>query len=248
MRLTFAIEPPREERARVIARLVEGLAGDDDPAFLRVHDERLMAVGVAGGRDDANAARDLGLLAVQDLEHRSWKVDRLLRQRVIERRARGVTLGLLDEDRRARKTPVVARMVDVQVTVRDRADLARLHAHLAQRVVEVADDRMEERLGLRVPEREAGVEQDRAVGMSNEEGRHDDHRPLQVRRARKLHRHGVVALMDADDIASPKSHLVRCRRRRGRPVSVVAPDIRRRDPVLELVDRVEDVVARHSQS
>src|SRR5438034_2767950 len=104
MRLTFAIEPPREERARVIARLVEGLAGDDDPAFLRVHDERLMAVGVAGGRDDANAARDLGLLAVHDLEHRSWKVDRLLRLPVIERGALGGTVGPLDDGPHARYT------------------------------------------------------------------------------------------------------------------------------------------------
>src|SRR5207253_3282788 len=116
MGLTLAIEPPREERSCVIARLVEGLAGDDDPALLRVHDERLVARGVAGRRDDADAASDLGLLAVQDLERRARERDRLVRQRVIERRARGVTLGLLDEDRRARKTPVVARMIDVQVT------------------------------------------------------------------------------------------------------------------------------------
>src|SRR6266850_5013173 len=39
MRLSTLVEPPREERARVVGRLVEGLTRDDDASFLRVDDE-----------------------------------------------------------------------------------------------------------------------------------------------------------------------------------------------------------------
>src|SRR6202008_406485 len=69
----------------------------------------------------------------------------------------------------------------------------------------------ERRLGLRMAKREAGVEHDRAVGVAHEERRDDDRRADEVRCARELERDGVVALMDADDVARSEHQAVRRR-------------------------------------
>src|SRR5437879_6286250 len=102
MRLALAVEAPREEIARVGGRVAIGLTGDDDTSFLRVDDERLMAGRVARSRDDPHALRDLGILVAEELEGRAREGDRLVRQRVVEGRRRGVALDAPHEDRLSR--------------------------------------------------------------------------------------------------------------------------------------------------
>src|SRR3954463_3713979 len=70
---------------------------------------------------------------------------------------------------------------------------------------------MEERFSFRMAGGEPCVQDDRTVGMPYEERCHDDRRALQVRRAREFHRHGVVPLMDADDVARAQHQAVRRR-------------------------------------
>ncbi len=61
MRTSLAIESPGVQITRVHRGVLIRLAGDDDPALLRVDDERLMTRHVAGCRHDPHAGRDVGL-------------------------------------------------------------------------------------------------------------------------------------------------------------------------------------------
>src|SRR5712692_12065345 len=154
---------------------------------------------------------DARLLVVQAVELRAGEGDRLVAQRVVECRSGGVALGPLHEDRLAGKAEVVAGVVDVQVAIGDGAHVLGAQRRFAQDLVEWADDRMEDRLSLCVAGGEAGVEEDRAVGVSDQErGDHDD-RALEVGRARELRRHGVVAHRHADHVTCAQHHAVRRR-------------------------------------
>src|SRR6266545_2584597 len=137
MRLAIAIEAPRVQRSGVFRGVLEGLPCDDDPAFLGVDHEGLMTGHVPRRRHDPDAGHDLRL-AFEKLELRVAKVDDTFGHRVVGL-PRGFVFDLLREDRHAGEAEVVARMIEVQVAVRDAAHILLLDAGLAQQRVD--DDR-----------------------------------------------------------------------------------------------------------
>src|SRR5688572_22140951 len=172
MRTTLAIESPGVQITRVYRGVLIRLAGDDDPALLRVDDERLMTRHVAGCRHDPHAGHDVGLTfeklepSAIELGDRSWK-------RVVRRRDR-FALDLLSVDRHAREPEVVAGMVEVHVAVRDGADLTDRHTGVAQHVVKVRADRLVEFLDLGQAHTKSCVQQDRPAWMADQESSYYD--------------------------------------------------------------------------
>src|SRR5919198_3887562 len=91
----------RRERARVL----RGLAHDQDEAVAGPDGDRLVSGGVAGRRQDAHTARDLAI-ALDRLVSGAGKVDPLPERMVPTPRHR--ELVLLNDDRHARKGAVLA--------------------------------------------------------------------------------------------------------------------------------------------
>src|SRR5258708_37184633 len=116
---------------------------------------------------------------------------------VVGIRAQMGHLGALDEDRDARKVEVPARVVAVEVTVRDHAYIRGADAVLGQHRPYRPDVHRSEGLdGLPVRGGESGVEQEQTLGMRYEERRDDD--PI-VGEARIGRRHRVVAGVQRPD-------------------------------------------------
>ena len=87
--------------------------------FVKKH---TMSACMPGSRNDPHARCDLGILAVEHLERRARKVDRLRRQRIVERHSGGVALRLLHEDRRRLPDGVAVELTDPTTIVIRGAD------------------------------------------------------------------------------------------------------------------------------
>lgn len=74
MRVTGALQMPGHLGDRELRRAVERLAREHDATFGGVHDQGLMAIGMAGGEDDPQAGPDLRL-TLQQLVSRVCEVD-----------------------------------------------------------------------------------------------------------------------------------------------------------------------------
>src|SRR6266542_52728 len=206
MRLAIAIEAPRVQRSGVFRGVLEGLPCDDDPAFLGVDHEGLMTGHVPRRRHDPDAGHDLRL-AFEKLELRVAKVDDTFGHRVVGL-PRGFVFDLLREDRHAGEAEVVARMIEVQVAVRDAAHILLLDAGLAQRRVELPPHRLVLRVDLGQAFPDAGVEEHRAARMEDEERVDDDGRTAEG----QVRRRDEVTHVQADDVARAEdAHAVRRR-------------------------------------
>src|SRR5512132_2016545 len=103
--------------------LLEGVpdvAAEDDPAFVRLHDDDLMSGRVSRRRQEPDARQNLSLAIVLDVRF-ARKVD-TLPHRVVVLRPRVGELASLHVDRDAREEPVAAAVVEVEVRVDDDRD------------------------------------------------------------------------------------------------------------------------------
>ena len=139
---------------------------------------------------DADAGQRLRL-AVELLDGGAGEVDHRGQIGEVVGRACVFDLVALGEDRHAREVMVPARMVGVEVTVRDELDVPCRDAVTPE---DLGDRREVERavLGDRAPvgERAARIEEEEPARMLDEERRHDD--PI-AREPLVLGRHRVVA-------------------------------------------------------
>ena len=164
----------REVCPREVRRAVHRLAGEHDATLPGVHHQRLMPRGVAGRRDDPDPVDHVGLAAVQ-LVRRAFEVVELGDRVVLDRaRRRTRSAGRRSASREPR---VVAAVVDVEVAVHDRADVADRGAGRREPRVQRASDRSVEVLGLLVSLRDPGVQQHGPVGVVDQIGADDDLSP-----------------------------------------------------------------------
>ena len=109
--------------------------------------------------------------------------------------SRGGQLSVLDEDRGVREEVVVARVVDVEVAVRDPVDVLG-GADDGQRLEGVLEPRVVARADLVIRRRHAGVEQEGAGGVGDREAADRDRLALQG----VVGRPDEVAVVDALDL------------------------------------------------
>ena len=160
--------------ARVIRREAEGLSGEDDTAFLRIDDDRLMAGRMAGCRHDVDARPRLGV-SIDLLERGAGKIRDMRKMGVVVLLPGMRELALLHEDRGPREVAIAARMVGVEVTVGDQLDVGYAVTGGAQRFVDRAHvHRLVEIDHLPRLRREPGVEQeDPALVLDDERRDHN---------------------------------------------------------------------------
>ena len=157
--------------ARVIRGEAQGLSGEDDAAFLRIDDDRLMAGRMAGRGHDMDAGPRLGV-SVDLLERGAGKIRDMRKMGVVVLLPGMRELALLHEDRGPREMAIAARMVGVEVTVGDQLHVGYAVAGGAQRFVDRAHvHRLVEIDHLPRLRREPGVEQEDPALMLDDERR-----------------------------------------------------------------------------